>query len=71
MGINEAYGGISLFPISCKYHFMRSGMAAYERNCVDAKVAPTLNRPKKKKHFKGLLAGAKKEEAIIYFKYNI
>lgn len=49
MGINEAYGGISLFPISCKYHFMRSGMAAYERNCVDAKVAPTLNRPKKKK----------------------
>lgn len=47
MGINEAYGGISLFPVSCKYHFTRSGMAAYERNCVNANVAPILNRPKK------------------------
>lgn len=47
MGINEAFGGISLCPLSCEYHSIRNAMAAYDENCVDSKLAPILNRPKK------------------------
>jgi len=47
MSINAAFGGIPLCPTSHNYHSIRNVMAACDKNHVDSKLAPVLNRPKK------------------------